>query len=205
MQHARSAHGTAVSFSFRAFRVLPLVLAATMAAIAAPASAGAGFMAGPTASITQAIPATPSRLEGATLLAASSVQKAQARPAARGSNGLAGTDRNGNGVRDDVEAYIAKLPDSAAQKKVLAIYHRGVVAQMMADKHDPAQVRDAADQMLNSMECLFKTYGEPLLDQRRKKIRELTLNTPERQEVYVAFAAAMNGSVMSTPRHVNCD
>ena len=94
---------------------------------------------------------------------------------------------------------------TAAQKKVLAIYHRGVVAQMMADRHDPAQVRDAADQMLHSMECLFKTYGEPLLDQRRKKIRELTLNTPERQEAYVAFAAAMNGSVMSTPRHVNCD
>lgn len=94
---------------------------------------------------------------------------------------------------------------TAAQKKVLAIYHRGVVAQMMADRHDPAQVRDAADQMLNSMECLFKTYGEPLLDQRRKKIRELTLDTPERQEAYVAFAAAMNGSVMSTPRHVNCD
>lgn len=94
---------------------------------------------------------------------------------------------------------------AAQKKKVLAIYHRGVVAQMMADRHDPAQVRDAADQMLNSMECLSKTYGEPLLDQRRKKIRELTLNTPERQEAYVAFAAAMNGSVMSTPRHVNCD
>lgn len=49
---------------------------------------------------------------------------------------VAGPDADGNGVRDDIDAYIDRLTDTPAQKAGSRQLSAGILASLVADVHD---------------------------------------------------------------------
>lgn len=117
---------------------------------------------------------------------------------------IAGIDANGNGVRDDIEVYINKLPDTAQQKKDLMRFHRAITNDMLVKKQDMDQVREAMNGVTWAMDCIFKSYPLELSNERIVDVRNYTVNTKNRFIAHVEFAAAMDGSVIRGFKNVDC-
>ena len=94
---------------------------------------------------------------------------------------IEGVDANHNGVRDDIEAWIASLPDTELQKHRLTVLHQAIKRGMMANLKDEDDLREAAF-----------PGTDPYHD---TMVRNFTVNTRQRYKAYGKFNAALNGAV----------
>jgi hypothetical protein len=122
------------------------------------------------------------------------------------SDSIAGTDANANGVRDDIERYIEKKPDTQPQKNSLKALSRALTKSMTIDTKDKNALRDVTNSINISTGCIWKTYGtgavaSPLGDE----IEKLTVNTRRRYDAYMKYNSAMNGAVISEEKNLKCD
>lgn len=106
---------------------------------------------------------------------------------------VAGPDVDGNGVRDDLDAYVASLPDTEEQKRAMLqgfkLYRYNVTA-------DPSNIKDVEWGMVLSaraVTCIMDMYGIEDGGEKLSKIRAYSLNTKYRFEKYVLFDKAKNG------------
>lgn len=118
---------------------------------------------------------------------------------------LAGTDANTNGVRDDVDRYIDAKADSSEQKASLRMMSKALGTAMSATATDAASLRTATDQLNNAVACVWKRYPASTADAQVQDMRKVTVNTRQRYDAYMAFNAAMAGSVVKLPKEVRCD
>jgi len=120
-------------------------------------------------------------------------------PGEAGKATLAGIDSNNNGVRDDVEIYIATIePNSAKHREALKSFAVAIQRQLLqtnkSEAYEAARVTDRA------MDCL--DYVGKFDENKWKEVEALMVNTKARFSAYQAFQAAMNDTVSDeTPRN----
>jgi hypothetical protein len=132
------------------------------------------------------------------------------------STSLAGPDTNANGIRDDIDAYIAALPASDAVKKAARQRARVQQRSLLIDLNDRPALKALADASMASTACMSSTIlnGVPL-ELESKTVREghaitfkieaITANTPERAERYLAYMRALHGTTTRYPEGKVCD
>lgn len=132
------------------------------------------------------------------------------------STDVAGPDADGNGIRDDIDVYIAALPVSDAVKK--AARQRARVQQRIAtiDLNDRAALMALADASMAATACMSESaeMGLPLEQQSQAgkvgfsitlKLQAITANTPERAERYLAYMGALHGTTTTYPTGRVCE
>ncbi len=137
-------------------------------------------------------------------------------PALDRSTDMAGPDANRNGIRDDIDAYIAALPVNDLVKK--AARQRARVQQRIAivDLHDRVALMALADASMAATACMSESaeMGLPLEQQSQAgkdgfsitlKLQAITANTPERAERYLAYMGALHGTTTTYPTGKVCD
>lgn len=125
------------------------------------------------------------------------------------SSSLAGPDANTNGVRDDVDAYIAAnlsaTPEKAAAATQLA---RGVQSSVVVNAGDIDAVKTAQRQVTRATNCVYSRFTGDTVKPPGKVSRELeaiTANTRERLTAYLAYNKALDGTSWSTPEGDTCE
>lgn len=120
---------------------------------------------------------------------------------------LAGSDMNGNGVRDDIDDYINQQPISERQKRAMTQYAQAIQAMLLVDLADDSAVRVVGHDRLDGMRCLtsrFTKNGKNSADRISKDIEELTVNTKTRAEQQQIFIKARLGSIIRAPKSDTC-
>jgi hypothetical protein len=181
-----------VTFSIFAFTVLTFSLAACgdgkSASPALPGSAPAAATTVATVSLKEQI----TKLEDSGAL-----------PKLDRSSSITGPDVNNNGVRDDIEAYIAALQLTEVQKKALMQDAKALQMALTVDTTDKVAVQKVGEIMMASSKCIggriinFTDYS--------LKIESITANTKERAKQYIKFNTASSGSVTSLPSGDTCE
>lgn len=110
---------------------------------------------------------------------------------------IAGPDADGNGVRDDLDAYIDSLPDTSEQKKALRQGAKAMAAAMTANISDADSVREAARKISDSVGCFYLKYETVTARNRSREIEKYSVNTKERLIAYSKFNSALNGASTS--------
>jgi len=123
-------------------------------------------------------------------------------------NTVTGTDVNANGVRDEIDAYIALLSDSIPQKAALTQASSALTNAMLVDVTDENALNAAMNIITNSVTCVDSRYNTAtnimIGKHKGDLIRELTINTKTRFSAYERFNAAMNGHTFSLPEGDGC-
>ncbi len=145
-------------------------------------------------------PSTPTSLANAILQAEST----GAVPALNHDSTVLGPDVNGNGIRDDIDLYIAAQPDTPAQKAALSQMAAALQASMAVDTTDNAARLVVSTKMINATSCLFTVYGAPVGGQKSDDIEKITVDTMIRLHAYEEFNQAMSGSVIAYPVGNSC-
>lgn len=116
---------------------------------------------------------------------------------------LRGPDVDGNGVRDDVDRYIANqaMKEGWTELQVRAVLQAARSVQSMIEfEKNPGSARSAAKVAAKdidaAIDCQFARFGK---DAARvyTQTRSVLINTRERILAYDRFNAAMDGSVIS--------
>ncbi|MEO6965106.1 MAG: hypothetical protein ABI076_04315 [Acidobacteriaceae bacterium] len=117
---------------------------------------------------------------------------------------LQGTDSNGNGVRDDLDKYIAALPDTAAQKKALIQLAKAIQTTLTIDTTNAAALSAASLALNRGTACIFQVYpaNQPA---KAYLMEELTVNTMMRLKAYELYNAARNGTTVAMETSSVCD
>jgi len=118
---------------------------------------------------------------------------------------VAGTDANGDGVRDDVTAWIGtqgyagNLPKAAAQ---LAKAYQTVLTLTLTDD---AAVRAARLASSDAVECVMQK--SPSIEAGYKAVadlRRVTVNTDARVKAYLSYVELVNDTVARAPEGDGC-
>lgn len=118
---------------------------------------------------------------------------------------VAGTDANGDGVRDDVTAWIGTqgyagdLPKAAAQ---LAKAYQSVLTVTLTDD---AAVRAARLASSDAVECIMQK--SPSIEAGYKVVadlRRVTVNTDARVKAYLSYVELVNDTVARAPQGDGC-
>ncbi len=139
-----------------------------------------------------AAPSTPTSLANAILQAEST----GAVPKLNHDNTVLGPDVNGNGIRDDVDLYIAAQPDTPAQKAALSQMAVALQASMAVDTTNNAARLAVSTKIGKGITCLFTVYGDPVGGRKSDDIEKITVDTMTRLHVYEKYNQAMSGSVL---------
>ncbi|WP_211243011.1 hypothetical protein [Sinimarinibacterium sp. CAU 1509] len=105
--------------------------------------------------------------------------------------GFDGIDSNRNGVRDDVDAVIASLPDSPMQKKALQDVATAMTNAMALIDWDQSEdaVKAAALDLNTARRCLRSMYTADERAERAEQIRSAVANDQKRMWRLVRFDA----------------
>ncbi len=132
------------------------------------------------------------------------------------STDIAGPDADHNGIRDDIDAYIAALPVSEPVKEAARQVARVQQKSLLIDLQDRPALMALADASMASTACMSERSraGFPPEQQeaaRRNgsaitfKIEAITANTPERAERYMAYMRALHGTTTTLRRENACE
>ena len=146
----------------------------------------------------------------------SALEKAGDLPALDRSTDIAGPDTDRNGIRDDIDAYIAALPVTDAMKKATRQVARVQQEALLIDLNDRVTLLALSDASMASTACMSETAEAGLpADQQNKarndgyaitlKIEAITANTPERADRYLAYMRALHGTTTTYPTGKVCE
>lgn len=123
------------------------------------------------------------------------------------SSDIKGTDADNNGIRDDIDAWIAAQPITDEQKKAACQMARAQQATLMADLTDKAALDQLGDRTMRGVDCLadrFEPDYQTGLDL-SAKIEAITANTIERAKQYNAYNRSSSGGSGRLPKGDNCE
>ena len=121
------------------------------------------------------------------------------------STSIAGKDANGNGVRDDIEAYIAVQPLSDVQKKALLQGGKALQLSLVTSLDDKVALDRIGDQSAAAINCLGSVFGESDRGVWITKIESITVNTRQRAQRYLEYNKAVSGSSGRMPDGDTCE
>lgn len=111
---------------------------------------------------------------------------------------LAGIDSNGNGVRDDVERYIAINHQDSAKVRA-ALMQFATVAQLeLIDSTDKQKSIQHANESGRAIDCMVDIAGSvQKAENLYKDLQLVILNTDARNKAYFAYDDQLGGEVFS--------
>lgn len=118
---------------------------------------------------------------------------------------LNGTDDDHSGVRDDIEAYIEKLPITDIEKDRLNEVAKTYQSIMVMDLTVDANVRAISESETNRLICAYKTFDD--FNEAKiytDRIVNFTRNTKIRSQKMEDYFLAMDGSVTRINFDVDC-
>ena len=122
------------------------------------------------------------------------------------SGDIAGPDINTNGIRDDIDAYIAKQGYTASQLKSVQQIAKAQADILLVDIGSQDALRLSDLSLQKSINCVFSKF--PAAGKSAgaiKNIEKITVNTKLRVEVYTKYQIAMNGKVLASPQGDSCE
>ena len=134
-------------------------------------------------------------------------------PALDRSDSVPGPDADGNGVRDDIDAWINQLPITDKQKKAARQDARTTQRMLLVNLDDKAALADLSVQSAANSGCMAASfalhptgydagvqYGFDL----RAKLEAMTANTRERAKRYMQYNSAVSGTSTAMPTGNTC-
>ncbi|MGV8894792.1 MAG: hypothetical protein ACOH2K_18050 [Burkholderiaceae bacterium] len=145
--------------------------------------------------------ATPITTTAAAILAA---DKSGALPALNRDATVLGVDVNGNGVRDDLDAYIAALPDTVLQKAALSQMAAAIGNALTTDTANLSSMLIASKQIAAAAACNHARYDSATASKKSAEIEKISVNTKTRFQAYDKFNAALSGTTFVRPQGDGC-
>lgn len=163
----------------------------------------------PGAELPATTPATPSQPVNPAAAAIAALEANGSIPKLDRSESLAGPDLDGNGVRDDVDAWIkSKLTDP---KQIAAAMQSAKVIQraILVDKSNKVEVKAVGLALSWAVHCvsiLSPADGSTsILQEVDGKIESISTNTKARLKAYLEYNRARNGSATTLPSGNTCE
>ena len=122
------------------------------------------------------------------------------------SKDIKGSDQNQNGVRDDIEAWIAAQPMTEKQKSAAMLKAEGFQKTLLVDLTDKAALKKLEDELMIATKCLGDAYN-PNRDESykiSKQMQALNTSTKERLIRYMKYNAALSGMSFRSPTNYTC-
>jgi hypothetical protein len=122
---------------------------------------------------------------------------------------LEGVDANGNGVRDDIDAYIDRNystePQRRAARQMAAHFQR----TLLVDKSDRQALKRESVLGSRAVGCLYArfdgTNGSKHPAAVGHELEAINANTKERLKAYLAYSKGLDGAVISMQEGDICD
>lgn len=123
------------------------------------------------------------------------------------STDIKGPDANNNGVRDDIDAWIATLPITEVQKKAAIQTAIGLQKTLLVDLNDKVALKALDDESMLSTVCLGDAYMPEYKESFKlsSKIEAMTANTKERAKLYILYNNARSGTSTKLPNSYTCN
>ena len=118
-------------------------------------------------------------------------------PGEPGRQTLNGIDSDTDGVRDDVQRYIALTYDDAPTRQALTQVSRSMLDGIRLADNEAASL-DNLTAMTRGIECTFAVRAETAPDV-LDGLRDAVVNTRERVEAYIALDARAGGGTFVAP------
>jgi len=118
---------------------------------------------------------------------------------------IAGPDTDGNGIRDDIDTYIATLPYTEVQKKALQQNARALSSSLTVDTADKVALQKVANDMSNASWCIYTKLTDGTAGKTAGELEKMIVNTKNRFLQYEKFNSALSGSVSTSPVGDGCD
>lgn len=120
---------------------------------------------------------------------------------------LLGPDTDGNGIRDDIDTYIATLPYTEVQKNAVKQDARALATTLTVDKTDKVALLAVSSQIDRAIDCIHDQFiSEPGRASKLSSDNEkMTVNTKIRFIEYEKFNSALSGGVFTSPSGDSCD
>lgn len=119
------------------------------------------------------------------------------------SNSIAGPDVNGNGIRDDIDAYISSNALDAERRAAVERIAMAMQKALVVDKSNLPALKTTLIEMSTSAKCIFEVFrrldaSESSVDAAGdyiSKIEQLTANTKPRLTAYLDYSKAISGGL----------
>lgn len=123
------------------------------------------------------------------------------------SSDIRGPDKDSNGIRDDIDAWIAAQPISDAQKKAAKQVARVQQSMLLADLNDTDALQKLGERSAAAVVCISDTFSPERQIGRDldSQIEAMTANTKERAKKYIAYNRAVSGSSGRLPEGKTCE
>lgn len=125
------------------------------------------------------------------------------------SSDVQGPDVNANGIRDDVETYIATNYTTTPQRAAAEQFARVVQTAMLVDTADSAAVKAESLKSSKAVHCIYTRFDGSLGTKQPaavvQEIESISTSTKERLLAYLAFSKALDGTAGSLPRGDTCE
>ena len=123
---------------------------------------------------------------------------------------LLGVDANHDGIRDDIERYIAALPETPAQKLALRQVAKAInVAMALGNELDSradGRLRSATQTIARAVGCLWQRYdGGAAANNHLTLVRKITTNTSARNAAYLRYNSFVGSYALSGMAGDRCD
>ncbi len=119
-------------------------------------------------------------------------------PGPNGKLTLVGVDADADGVRDDIQRYIALTYPNSAKARAALTQDAKVMQASLLDANDKAKSVQHGEETSKAGECLWYILGS--VDAAYKAgslLREVVLNTDERNRAYFTYDDQLGGEVFS--------
>ena len=122
------------------------------------------------------------------------------------SSDIKGPDQNLNGVRDDIDAWIAALPITDKQKRAATQKAVALQRTLVLDLKNKAAMDASGDELAASTTCLGDVFLPNYQESYKLsgKIEAMTANTKARAYRYIEYNGAASGSSTRLPTSDTC-
>lgn len=119
------------------------------------------------------------------------------------SDDVQGLDSDNNGIRDDIDEYVALHYSGTAQVDAANQAARANQSVLMADLQDPTSIRQSNQKLSRATACIYEVFGtsassiEPA--EVSRDLEAISFNTAGRLKKYMEFNKALDGASWSLP------
>ncbi len=118
---------------------------------------------------------------------------------------LGGIDADENGIRDDIDNYIASLDLSPKQSRAMRDFASNLQSIQLMDLDDSNLLKVVNKERTQNVVCLSKAFNNRKISHKYLKTLEgYTANTQKRAQKYIKYNIGGDGSVTRLPSASNC-
>lgn len=157
-------------------------------------------------------PVTPSQPANPAAAAIAALEANGTIPKLDRSESLAGPDLDGNGVRDDVDAWITQKYPSVKQRSAAWQMARAFQQSILVPANDRTRAKIVSTKVDRAIDCLNiqfpESAGSMPANRVRVEIRGLTMNTKSRLKSFLTYNKLLDGTTSSlseTSEAISCE